>query len=88
MEALKESLLDHISLNNSAFCKYQQKDEEELSVNQRKTLAENLLTKSTTMFLNRFGNYMKKEHFEYFDSLEYDKEKEDMIKGKNKSQNI
>jgi hypothetical protein len=83
MENLKENLLNHISLNNAAFCKYQQRDEDELSVSQRKILAERLLDKSTTMFLNRFGNFIKKDHFEYFNSLEYDdKEKEDMIKGK------
>lgn len=85
MEALKESLLNHISLNGAAFCKYQQRNEEELSVQQRKILAENLLNKSMTMFLNRFGNFIEKDHFKYFDSLVYDdKEKEDMIKGSKK----
>lgn len=83
MDLLKEELLNHLSLNNSAFLKYQQRDEEEMSVCQRKVIAENLLSRSITMFLNRFGRFMNKEHFQYFDQLSFDdKDKDDMIKSK------
>lgn len=81
MEKLKDDLLNHLSLNNIAFIKYQQRDEEELNINQRKIIAENLLRKSFTMFLNRFGKYLETDHFNYFDGLSFDdKDKEEMIK--------
>ncbi len=82
MEELKESIINHISLNDAAFSKYQQRGEEELSASQKKILAQNLLDKSVLMFLNRFGNLLKKEHLVYFKQLKYeDKNKEDIIQG-------
>lgn len=80
---LKEDLINHISSNNLAFVKYQQRDEDELNLNQRKIIAENLLKKSTTMFLNRFGKLLQVHHFEYFDHIDFnDKSKKEMIKSK------
>lgn len=83
MEELKSDLLNHLSLNNIAFIKYQQRDEEELNINQRRVIAENLLRRSITMFLNRFGSFLNLKHFEYFDQLSFDdKDKDEMIKSK------
>ena len=83
MENLKNELLDHLSSNNIAFIKYQQRDEEELNINQRKVIADNLLRKSVTMFLNRFSSFLQLEHLNYFDQLSFDdKDKEEMIRSK------
>lgn len=82
----KNEILDHISSSSEAhfaFLKYQQRDEDEMSINQRRTLAECLLNKSKTMFLDRFGFFLKADHLKYFDELELDdKDKENLIKRK------
>lgn len=83
MEKLKSELLDHLCSINIAFIKYQQRDEDELNINQRRVIADNLLRKSVTMFLNRFSPFLQLEHLSYFNQLSFDdKEKEEMIKSK------
>lgn len=63
---LRNEILDHISANTEAHFKSQQIGEPELTVTEKRSIAENLLNKSASLFLSRFGQYLTYEHFEFF----------------------
>ena len=68
---LEEALLTHICSENKAFFKSQQIDDPELNYDERKEIATEILHKSHSKFLQRFGNNLKQEHLKYFESQTY-----------------
>lgn len=72
-ESVENEILDCVA-NSSAIFKSQQKGEPELSLDEKRTIARELLAKSHSLFLAKFGEYMKKEHLDYFRCDEEDYE--------------
>lgn len=70
---LQNEILNHVSHSRAIF-KCQHKDEPELSFEEKKTIALNLLEKSPPQFLARFGNFLKLEHLSYFRNISNDYE--------------
>ncbi|XP_011690830.1 PREDICTED: coiled-coil domain-containing protein 97 [Wasmannia auropunctata] len=71
-DALGDELLDHVA-NSKAIFKSQQKEEPELSFEEKRAIAGKLLERSHCLFLSKFGRYMRMEHLEYFGrSQEYE----------------
>lgn len=62
---LEEELLTHLA-NSKAIFKSQQKGDPELTFEEKRTIAGELLEKSHCLFLSKFGHYLKVEHLEYF----------------------
>ncbi|KAG5675840.1 hypothetical protein PVAND_005710 [Polypedilum vanderplanki] len=81
LDELKESLINHICVENKAFFKSQQKNEDEINFDERKQIVENLLNSSYTRFLSRFGMNVKKEHLKFFElnSHKCNNEQKEMI---------
>lgn len=71
LDDLKEALLTHICSENKAFFKSQQIDDPELSFADRKEIATEILNKSHSKFLQRFGMNMKEQHLKFFESQFY-----------------
>ncbi|KAI5711155.1 hypothetical protein M8J75_014631 [Diaphorina citri] len=70
---LRNEILDHISTNTEAHFKSQQIGDPELTVTEKRTIAENILNKGVGLFLSRFGQYLSYEQLEFFqDSPEED----------------
>lgn len=67
MSYLKNEIIDFIANENRAFFKSQQIDDDELTVNDRKKILNEILLKSHLTFLSRFGPYLKREHIKYFE---------------------
>lgn len=67
MTNLKNEMINFIADENQAFFKSQQIDDDELTVNDRKKILNDILLKSHLTFLTRFGKYLKKEHLNYFE---------------------
>uniref|UniRef100_A0A182JGF8 DUF2052 domain-containing protein n=1 Tax=Anopheles atroparvus TaxID=41427 RepID=A0A182JGF8_ANOAO len=63
-------LFDHICSNQQVFFKDQQKNEPELTTDEKKTILRAVLNQSHCTFLDRFGQYMKDEHLGYFEQEE------------------
>ncbi|KYM96884.1 Coiled-coil domain-containing protein 97 [Cyphomyrmex costatus] len=64
-KTLEKELLDHVA-NSKATFKSQQKEEPELTFEEKLAIVRKLLEKSHCLFLSKFGQYMKVEHLEYF----------------------
>lgn len=64
-----KNILDHVQ-NCPAIFKNQQLGDPELSVEDKRSLAEDLLQKSPSGFLMRFGRFFNECHFDYFLSLD------------------
>ncbi|XP_076226548.1 coiled-coil domain-containing protein 97-like [Nomia melanderi] len=64
--SLREELLNYVA-NSKAIFKSQQKDDPDLSFEEKLTIASNVLRKSNCLFLSKFGHYMKEEHLKYFE---------------------
>lgn len=79
LEDLKEALLTHICTENKAFFKSQQINEQELNYQERKEIATDMLGKSHSKFLQRFGMNIKKEHLKYFESQVYDESEQEEV---------
>lgn len=62
---LEKELLNHLTKSKAIF-KSQQKDEPELTLDEKHTIAAKLLEKSHCLFLSKFGHHLKEEHLEYF----------------------
>ncbi|KAL0106587.1 hypothetical protein PUN28_016347 [Cardiocondyla obscurior] len=62
---LKNKFLNYVA-NSKAIFKSQQKEEPELTFEEKRAIAEKLLEKSQCLFLSKFGHYLKVEHLEYF----------------------
>ncbi|KOC58793.1 Coiled-coil domain-containing protein 97 [Habropoda laboriosa] len=67
-KSLEEKLLNHVA-NSKAIFKSQQKNDPDLSFEEKLTIARNVLQKSYCLFLSKFGHYMKREHLKYFEKL-------------------
>ncbi|KZC09883.1 Coiled-coil domain-containing protein 97, partial [Dufourea novaeangliae] len=63
---LEEELLNHVA-NSKAIFKSQQKDDPDLTFEEKLNIAHNVLKKSYCLFLSKFGHYMKEEHLKYFE---------------------
>ncbi|KAK9507517.1 hypothetical protein O3M35_007357 [Rhynocoris fuscipes] len=71
--ALKNDILNHISLNNEAHFKSQQLGDPDLTKEEKWKIAEALLDKSFSLFLAKFGQYLLEPHFVFFsNSSDYD----------------
>ncbi|XP_076239386.1 coiled-coil domain-containing protein 97-like [Calliopsis andreniformis] len=64
--SLEEELLNHVAKSKAIF-KSQQKDDPDLTFEEKLTIARNVLTKSYCLFLSKFGHYMKEEHLKFFE---------------------
>ena len=67
----QNEMLVHLAHSRAIF-KSQQKDEPELSFEEKKTIALNLLEKSPFQFLCNFGRFLKEEHLSYFEKIKSD----------------
>lgn len=63
--AAEAEILEHL-VNSKASFKSQQKNDPELSGDEKKIIALELLRRSQSLFLAKFGKYLKKEHLNYF----------------------
>ncbi|XP_026289982.1 coiled-coil domain-containing protein 97 [Frankliniella occidentalis] len=63
---LRTDLLDFLVSNDQAHFKCQHKDDPELSQDSKRKIAEDLLDHSPAQFLNRFGQFLQKDHLKYF----------------------
>ena len=61
-----EDLLNHVAKSKAIF-KSQQKDDPDLTLEEKLSIARNVLGKSCCLFLSKFGHYMKEEHLKYFE---------------------
>lgn len=66
LNQLRNELLDFLCTNDKAYFKSQQKGDPELSQDQKRSIAEDLLDQSPASFLRRFGQCLQKEHLRYF----------------------
>lgn len=66
-ESIKNDMINCLAEEKEAFLRYQQIDEPDFTVIERKKIIEEILQKSNVLFLNRFGKYLKLEHLIYFD---------------------
>ncbi|XP_043269159.1 coiled-coil domain-containing protein 97 isoform X2 [Venturia canescens] len=71
--AVEDEILEHLAHTTASF-KSQQKNDPELMVDEKKAIALELLRRSHSMFLAKFGKYLKKEHLNYFVGNEQDYE--------------
>ncbi|XP_076766558.1 coiled-coil domain-containing protein 97-like [Xylocopa sonorina] len=65
---LEEVLLSYVARSKAIF-KSQQKDDPDLTYDEKLTIARNIFQKSHCLFLSKFGHYMKKEHLKYFEKI-------------------
>ncbi|CAB0007641.1 unnamed protein product [Nesidiocoris tenuis] len=63
---LRDSILDHISLNKEAYFKSQQLNDPDLTASEKREIAEQLIDNNTSTFMLRYCKYLKEEHLEYF----------------------
>ncbi|KAL7635222.1 UNVERIFIED_CONTAM: hypothetical protein RMT77_014209 [Armadillidium vulgare] len=71
---LRERIIDHIAKRTDIVVKSQQRHEPDLSYEERKTITDDILDKSPSQFLYRFGKHLKREHFLYFNSFSENEE--------------
>ncbi|XP_034173770.1 coiled-coil domain-containing protein 97 [Osmia lignaria lignaria] len=63
---VEEELLSHVAKSKAIF-KSQQKDDPDLTFEEKLTIARDTFKKSHCLFLSKFGYYLKEEHLKYFD---------------------
>jgi hypothetical protein len=80
LDELRDALINHVSTDNRAFFKHQQKDEDDLQIDEKKVILTDILAASHSKFLARFGMVLKKEHLKYFESQNYDELVTEQIK--------
>ncbi|XP_032672448.1 vacuolar protein sorting-associated protein 35-like isoform X4 [Odontomachus brunneus] len=66
---LEKEMLNYVC-NSAAIFKSQQKGEPELTFEEKRVIAKQLLEKNHCLFLSKFGHYLKEEHLEYFSKNE------------------
>lgn len=66
MTVLRRSMLDYLLSNEKAHFKNQHKDDPELSSEEKRKIAEDLLDRSPAQFLGRFGQFLSEDHLLYF----------------------
>lgn len=65
---LENELLNYLAGSDANF-KSQQKDDPELTFEEKRTIASDLLKKSHCLFLAKFGHHLNEEYLKYFDSV-------------------
>ncbi|KAI4498657.1 hypothetical protein M0802_006363 [Mischocyttarus mexicanus] len=65
---LENELLNYLAESDANF-KSQQKGDPELTFEEKRTIANDLLKKSHCLFLAKFGHHLNEEHLKYFDSV-------------------
>ncbi|XP_015172905.1 PREDICTED: vacuolar protein sorting-associated protein 35 isoform X4 [Polistes dominula] len=65
---LENELLNYLAGSDANF-KSQQKDDPELTFEEKRKIASDLLKKSHCLFLAKFGHHLNEEHLKYFDSV-------------------
>lgn len=55
--------------SSEGFFRHQQKDEPDLTVEEKSKIASDLLSAKPGLFLSRFGKFLTEDHLEYFESL-------------------
>ena len=70
-ENLLSGLIKTASLSGGFF-RHQQKDEPDLSLEEKQNIVQNLVQNKPAIFLQRFGKYLSEEQLEYFDELRTD----------------
>jgi len=72
----KVEVLDSLVRNKQAHFKSQQRGDPDLSIEEKKAIAENLFDRNPLGFLSRFGHLLSDKHLEYFHTFEYRDDKE------------
>lgn len=63
---MEEEIIDLISSKSDAFFKSLQKNDEDLSLSEKKTIVKDLLQSNRTLFLQRYGQYLNFDQLEFF----------------------
>jgi aspartyl/asparaginyl-tRNA synthetase len=66
---LKNTMLDHLANSKVAHFKSQQVGEPELSFEQKRQIAEDILIRNPGQFLSRFGQFLQSQHLDYFTEI-------------------
>lgn len=64
---LESDLIDHICRDPKVFYKSQQINDPELTIDEKLQILKQVLEKSHTIFLARFGNFVKENHLRFFE---------------------
>jgi len=67
--SLQNAMLDHLARSEVAHFKDQQRGEPELSFEQKRQIADDILKHSPGQFLARFGKFLQAQHLDYFTEL-------------------
>jgi hypothetical protein len=64
--SLQNAMLDHLANSRVAHFKDQQREEPELSFEQKRQIADDILKHNPGQFLERFGKFLQAHHLDYF----------------------
>jgi hypothetical protein len=67
--SLKNAMLDYLANSKVAYFKSQQVEEPELSFEQKRQIAEDILIRNPGQFLSRFGQFLESRHLDYFTEM-------------------
>ncbi|KAH9422100.1 coiled-coil domain-containing protein 97 [Dermatophagoides pteronyssinus] len=67
-EEIKNKIIETISNEKNAFFIHQQRDDPDLSLNEKRIIVENLLESNRFLFLQRYGQYLDMKALTYFQS--------------------
>lgn len=70
-DTLKTNMIDHLVFENKAFFRSQQINDPDITDNERRSIAEQLLLESHKKFLFRFGAHLKEDHLRFFENRPY-----------------
>lgn len=68
LHKLKEEMIKHVAHSKAVF-RNEQADEPDLEISEKIDIASRILEASPGQFLQRFGKFLKKEYFHYFECL-------------------
>ncbi|XP_055541876.1 coiled-coil domain-containing protein 97 [Wyeomyia smithii] len=63
----ESDLVEYVSRDQKVFYKSQQINDPELTVEEKLSILKDVLSKSHTTFLSRFGHFIKEDHLKYFE---------------------
>ncbi|RZF44496.1 hypothetical protein LSTR_LSTR002269 [Laodelphax striatellus] len=66
-QSLRDEILDYLSKSKEAHFKSQQRGEPELEEAEKRSIAEEVLNRSKSIFLSRFGEHILEKHLDYFE---------------------
>lgn len=64
--SIQNIMLDHLANSKVAYFKSQQVGEPELSCEQKRQIAKDILIRNPGQFLSRFGKFLQAQHLDYF----------------------